>query len=137
MLKKSVDDWPPLKYENIWCEEEEGFFRIKNIPFFLENIAYGDLVKIKKVGKDTYTIDKVIEKSTHSTIWIYFCEDCIVKDVLNKIKKIGCGVEGGVVDNYYAVNAPDSNNLGKLYDVLEPLISNESVLVDYPSIKSA
>lgn len=129
------DDWPPLKYESIWCRIEGDFYRIRNIPFFIDEVSFDDIVDIKEVDKGVFEIKSVIEKSSHSTIWMFICEEKLKREILDNIKNSGCGIEGGVLDNYYAINAPDTNILTKLCAIIDPLVKDEIIDVTYPSIK--
>jgi len=129
------DGWPPVKYENLWGEKNGKSFKIKNAPFFLNNLAFEDVVEIKELEENLYDIERVITPSRFSTIWLYINEDEDISIVLKKIKDLKCGVEGGVVDNYYSINIPSKSILDKLDKLLNTYVSQDKIMVDYPCIK--
>ena len=135
VIKNIEDDWPPVKYENLWGERNGDSFRLKNAPFFIDNIAFDDIVQIQKLDGDIFDIIKVIKPSQHSTIWIYVNSDNDIRLILEPIKALNCGIEGGAVDNYYSINVPSSSVLEKLYGLLDPLVNEAKISVDYPCLK--
>lgn len=36
-----------LEIESVWAEKEKEFYRVKNIPFFIPNVAYDDLISVE------------------------------------------------------------------------------------------
>ncbi|NQZ10330.1 MAG: DUF4265 domain-containing protein [Algicola sp.] len=136
LIRNVEADWPPVKHESLWGERNGDSFKLKNAPFFIDNVAFDDIVQIKKLDGDVFDIIKVINPSQHSTIWIYINDDKDVSLILEAIKKLNCGVEGGAVDNYYSINIPSSATLAKLYVLLDPYIGDERIIIDYPCLKN-
>ena len=135
IIKDIEDDWPPVKYESMWGEKNGNSFKIKNAPFFLDNLAFDDIVEIKKLEDDLYNIEKVITPSNFSTIWLYINEDRDISTLLREIKNLKCGIEGGVIDNYYSINIPSKFVLDKLDKLLNSYVNQNKVIIDYPCIK--
>ncbi|WDD98215.1 DUF4265 domain-containing protein [Thalassomonas actiniarum] len=135
VIKGIEDGWPPVKYENLWGEKDGNTFKVKNAPFFIDNIAFDDVVQIKKLDDNSFDIIKIVNQSPNSTIWIYINDDNDIPIIIKQIKDLKCAVEGGVVDNYYSINIPSSSILKVLYGLLDPYINDEKIMVDYPCIK--
>ncbi len=37
------DGWPPVGAEGVWCERVDGNYKLVNTPFFIPNLALGDI----------------------------------------------------------------------------------------------
>lgn len=125
----------PVSVEWLWFDDENGNFRLKNIPFFVDEVSYDDVVSLVKVEPDLYQIGEVVRPSGNSTVWLLTKEEIAGREVLNAISKLGCGVEGGVLHGYYAVNVPSAISLGEVMDILAPFKDAGAISVDYPSIR--
>ena len=45
-MVKDVRGWPPVRAEHVWAERcGEDLFRVENAPFFVRDLAVGDLVR--------------------------------------------------------------------------------------------
>ena len=49
-----------LAIESLWATKEGGSYRIKNIPFFSNNLSFNDLVKAELDG-DLLYFDEIVE----------------------------------------------------------------------------
>jgi hypothetical protein len=59
--------------EQLWARQIEGqAFQICCIPFFAFDLALSDLVEVENAGGEKGLIRRVIQKSDHDTLWIYF-----------------------------------------------------------------
>jgi hypothetical protein len=58
-----------LATESVWAEKENNYYRIKNIPFFVPNIAYDDLISVEEY-EDGLFFDDIIDRSGNSTLQI-------------------------------------------------------------------
>lgn len=125
----------PVASESIWCVRERDGYRIKNIPFFVEGLAFDDVVSIEPVEDGFHRVSRVLLPSGNSTIWIYLQDRELGVDAIKQLKSLGCGVESGVFDGYYAVNVPEALSIVSVYAVLDSAVENESILVDYPAIR--
>ncbi len=61
----------PVTTESIWCDVEGDYYRVKNIPQFLDDLSYDDLISIKNESENEFSVEKIIEPSKNSTIWIF------------------------------------------------------------------
>ncbi|MBB6521316.1 DUF4265 domain-containing protein [Pseudoteredinibacter isoporae] len=123
----------PVSIESICCECEGEYLRVKNIPFYVDNLSFDDLISVIEVGRKEYQIDEVVSESGNSTVWVYVKSE--ITGVIEQLKALGCGVETGVIDGYYAVNVPSELNISPVLDILETAESTGDVSVDYPSIR--
>lgn len=125
----------PVSVESLWCDCEGAYFRVKNIPFFLENLSLDDLIEIKEDKYGNSQIDRIVSPSLNSTVWVYIKDKVRGTDILDKIRNLGCELEGGVFDGYFAVNVPERVRLGELNEFLSEVEEKGWALVDYPSIR--
>ena len=40
------DDWPPVASEGVWCERVGAEYRLLNAPFFIKDLAVGDVFSV-------------------------------------------------------------------------------------------
>ena len=120
----------PVSTESLWLDKVGSYFQVKNIPMFIEGMAYDDIIKIKTVGDNLYQLDSVKKVSGNSNIWV------LLKDfestVTDKLIKVGCGVEGGALDGYFAINVPKNNDWNKVAAILDNEESEDKIVIDYP-----
>ena len=119
--------------ESLWFVPEGINFRLINIPFFLDDLSMEDLVALVKVGEELYEIEKVVEQSGNSTIWITTPNDNEVKDLTKCLHGLGCGIEGGVLEGYYAINVPSNLDIDRVFDVLENEKKSNPIEIFYAS----
>lgn len=133
MLDVDEDGWPPVAAEGLWCDQDGDFFRINNTPFFVKNIAYGDLIQVSAFDDAQVVLDRVVEESGNSTVWLYFQEDGASQPVLSELNGFGCGFEGGAIHGYFAVNVPKEVSMKEVERVLAPLEESGKLFVAYPA----
>ena len=104
-LEKDEYGYPPFSEESMWGGEHQENYIIENIPFFVYNISLQDIVSIKKTGS-RFFFDKLIHKSTNSTIRIYCKDPILVSQIRKKIIDMGCKWEFSNLKSLSAVNVP-------------------------------
>ncbi len=125
----------PISTESIWCDVEDEYFRVKNIPFFINNLSVDDLIAVKK-GKDgNFRVAKIIQESANSTIWLYFTKWPDGEEVLERIKLLGCRAEGGIFDGYYAISVPGNVCVDDVYTEIDIAEEQSLLLANYPSLR--
>lgn len=81
------------RYEQLWVKMiDDDVYRVCCIPFFLYDIALGDVVSTKRQGDKLYLLDKVIEKSGHHSFRIWFTKrpDISIRDdIRDSLIKMG------------------------------------------------
>ncbi|KGJ93282.1 DUF4265 domain-containing protein [Colwellia psychrerythraea] len=110
----------PVRVESLWCELVDGYYKIKNVPMFMLNLAYGDLVDIEEVGDNEFQITEVIETSGNSTVWIQINTER--NKIIDKLKSLKCQVESGAFEELCAINISEKvewEPIGKYLDSLD------------------
>jgi hypothetical protein len=107
-LEKDIDDYPPDDYESLWAIPKGGeAYEIDNIPFFVSNIALGDIVRAIEV-KGELIFDKIIQRSGNSTLRVYVFNSNEKGILRNNLRLLGCSTEGSHIDRLFSVNIPKS-----------------------------
>lgn len=109
----------PVSTESLWFDDEGDKYRLRNIPFFIDNISFGDLITLLPISADLYQIEDILERSGNSTVWISISADGDESEILGQIKELGCGVEGGVLAGYFAINVPKDVEITRLYSLID------------------
>ena len=113
-----VEDYS-IGSESLWFLEEGETYRLINIPFFIENLSMEDSVILIPLDNGLYSIESIVSKSGNSTIWITLNDDQIANSLTENVHNLGCGLEGGVLHGYYAINVPSEINIEKIFEVLD------------------
>lgn len=60
------------KYEQLWCKKTaENLYQICCIPFFVYDLALGDIVELYSEGQLQHCLKRIIRKSNHGTIRVW------------------------------------------------------------------
>ncbi len=125
----------PVSTESLWCDCEKGNYRVKNIPFFIDNLSFDDLISVTEVSEGLFEIQTIVEFSRNSTIWIYLKDEINGKAIIDELLNIGCGVESGVIEGYFSINVPATININNVCSIIKDGKENQYILSDYPSIR--
>jgi Domain of unknown function (DUF4265) len=66
---EAKNEWPPVEAESLWFDEFDHEFRLKSILFFIEGIAYNDILDVEILSDAGGVITSVVRSSGNSTIW--------------------------------------------------------------------
>jgi len=124
----------PIDGESIWCDPVGKYFRIKNIPFFIDGIAYDDVIEVEPV-QDRFIVKRVVSPSGNSTVWIFLESEPAATRFVAELKRLGCGVEGGVLHNYLAFNIPSSVDGEHVLGLIVQAVDKGWIDADYPCIR--
>jgi hypothetical protein len=119
VLPDDVQEDYSIYSESLWFIKEGEYYRLINIPLFLEDLSVEDVVSLVKVHDDFYRILEYVEESGNSTIWARFSDVNNAKSVTDIIHKLGCGIEGGALKGYYAINIPSEVDIKKVFEILD------------------
>jgi Domain of unknown function (DUF4265) len=126
------DNWPPYDVEHLWAEQAEIGYTIDSIPFFLKDLALGDLISAR-IGKYNYVTKwSITQKSGNSTVWIM---ELHKNDSVDRLKRLGCQVEGGEADRLYAVNVPRELKFNLVEGLLSSYLTSELIEIAYPAVR--
>ena len=131
-LSESLQEAYDISTESLWFLKERENYRLINIPFFIEGISMEDLISFKKKTDEICEIESIVKNSGNSTIWVTLNDDSKGKEILEKMHNLGCGYEGGVIDNYYTVNVPEKVSIDDIDEILIEAEENE-ILMCYDS----
>lgn len=121
----------PVSTESLWFDKEGEYFRLKNIPFFIDYVSYDDLIELKLIRDNVYEVGKVISPSGNSTIWICSTNNADTS-IVESFKNFGCAIEGGVLKGYYTVNVPSNVDFNKVCNFIEEEEAAGVLVADYP-----
>lgn len=126
-----TDDYPPVRIESLWAEKDNnGFFRIKNIPFYSKEVSYDDLV-ITEQKEGNLFFKKVKKSSQNSTIRIIFYDASIdKKNILDNLVSFGCDYEE-FSSQFIALNIPIEVNIEIVLNYLNHLHGNDILDFEY------
>jgi hypothetical protein len=118
-----------ISEESIWTEKlENGYYRIDNIPFYVPNLAYNDMIAIEEDEGIFYFAD-LVERSGHSTIQIIFFKENEIENILSNLEKLGCAWEGMKNQAYFSVDIPPNINYLVIKEFLDEQAAKD--MLDY------
>ena len=130
-----VEDWPPVEAESLHFDKVPNGYKLKSIPFFIQDIAYDDVLELDILDRARAEIKSMVAKSQNSTVWIYFREDIKEKEILPQLEKLKIGVEGGALKGYYSLNLPKELSLVDFDNLFEELEKNDCVEIAYGALR--
>ena len=111
-------DTDSYKIESLWATKEEEYYKIDNIPFFIKNIACGDIVSVEEENGALY-FDDLMQRSGNSTVRILFKEIKDIEPARIELLKLGCFLELSHIPNLLAVDIPKSLNYNLIKHFLD------------------
>jgi hypothetical protein len=105
--------------ESMWVVGRNDGYEIDNIPFYVRELALGDVVAAESDASGLLWYSRLIRPSGHSTIRLLFSSESDVKIVRDGLRRMGC--ESEVSDRPYlvAVDVPPSVPYEKVKDFLD------------------
>lgn len=131
MTPEAVEIWFPIEkdsegypqsqdWEELWATPVEGgCFRLDSTPFFVKDIAAGDVIATVTTEEGLYTFQKIISRSGNSSfrIWLH---DVVAHDgvkIVEALRELGVHVEI-TLGRLIAINvSPDREN--EIWEYLE------------------
>lgn len=105
--------------ESMWCIEREGGYAIDNIPFYVGELASGDIVDVREDEDGLLWFAGLRKPSGHSTIRILFDHAEDVRGVRVQLRELGCSSELSDFDRLVAVNIPPAVEYEKVKEFLD------------------
>ena len=108
-----TDGWPPVSGENVWTTEEgSNRYEIANVPFFVRDIAVGDIVRAELDERGELQVQEKIQWAGSCTIRIVPLPDGGLEDqrqrILDMFAPLGLDGEGIAAFDLVALNVPDN-----------------------------
>ena len=92
--------------ESMWCIEREEGYEIDNIPFYVTELASGDIVDVREDEDGLLWFDGLRKPSGNSTIRILFAPEEDVRGVRAELRELGCNSELSDFDRLVSVDVP-------------------------------
>lgn len=103
------DDWPPVASEGVWCERVGAEYRLLNAPFFIKDLAVGDVFSAEPDPVNHHVFEfQITEESGHSLVWMINDSDIDVALLKSEILALGCRIEEFEKFSVIAVDVPSS-----------------------------
>lgn len=109
----------PRRFEQLWARKlSDHRFEICCIPFFLFDVALGDVVQTAPKGDRRFVLDRVVEPSGRYVFRVWFGESFHPRDeIAEQLLALGALLEWSSV-NLLAVDATDSEHARRIADFL-------------------
>jgi uncharacterized protein DUF4265 len=109
----------PRRFEQLWARQlVVDRFEVCCIPFFVFNIALGDVVTTSPKGGRKYVVAKVVEPSGRYVFRVWFGQSVEPRDgIADQLKTLGSLIEWSS-RNLLAVDAADGEHAQLVADVL-------------------
>ena len=117
ILFQQTDENNDLIQESMWVLKVGDYYSIQNIPFYVREVSFKDLVTGKVIDGELLA-GELIKESGHSTIRIYFNSNK-VKEVRTFLKQHNCDSEISNNPKLIAVDIPPDVKYEKIRDYLD------------------
>jgi len=109
----------PMRFEQLWARQRaDDRFEVCCIPFFVFNLALGDVVATSPRDGRKYVMDKVVEPSGRYVFRVWLGQSFQPRDeIANELKALGSLIEWSS-RNLLAVDAADSEHAQLVADFL-------------------
>jgi hypothetical protein len=107
-------------WEQIWARQlGPDRFQVCCIPFFVRNLALGDVVQTKSEPGKRYVVQRVVARSGHYTFHVWFFDDPTREKMPEQLRARGCLIERRwEASNLLAIDAPSAAIAEAVADVL-------------------
>ena len=116
LVYRDIDD--NIQIESVWAEKAGEYYKIINIPFFANNIAYGDIVDVEEDDGSLY-FDELIQPSGHSTVQMIIFNPDELEMIGKDLIQLGCDWEGSHLKGYISVDIPETVKYNPVKKYLE------------------
>lgn len=119
-IKKDSDGYPKSRdSEGLRCEitdERSEVAEIQSVPFYLKEVAYGDIIRIKRNSAGYREFDRVERRSGCSVYRLFLHDMDRLNEVQDKLLDFGVYLERD--DQLIAIAAPPDVDLDALVDYI-------------------
>lgn len=105
--------------ETMWVIERDDGYELDNIPFYVEELALGDIVTASPDASGILWFSKLVRPSGHSTIQIWFSSEGEIDRVREALSQMGCSSEVSDLPRLVAVDVPPHVPYSKVKALLD------------------
>jgi hypothetical protein len=107
------------RFEQLWARQlSDDTFEVCCIPFFLSDVALGDVVQTEPAGERRYVVARVVQPSGRYVFRVWFGETAYPRDeIARRLETLGALLEWSSV-NLLAVDARDEHHAQEIADYL-------------------
>lgn len=119
-LEQDEEGYPPDKWETLWAqtEEQEGLYRIDNIPFYVRGISSGDVVAAEYSDDQLY-FARLVTPSSNSVFRLYVAEVTDMQSTRDAFRALNCESELSRIPKLVAIEIPGSVAIEPVSALLE------------------
>ena len=115
-------EWPPFATEHVWCEKTGTNYQLKNVPFFIRGLAFGDKFSAEPDPVNGCVFEfTVLESSGNSLVWIMEQDEVTFGQYEGELLGLGLSVHRFPGFGLYAVNVPAPVNGGAVDALMDRL----------------
>jgi hypothetical protein len=92
--------------ETMWTVERPDGYEIDNIPFYVKELALGDVVSVQPDTDGVLRYSRLVRPSHHSTIRLWFADEHDVDRIRAELQQLGCPSELSDLPRLVAVDIP-------------------------------
>ncbi|HZH76357.1 MAG TPA: DUF4265 domain-containing protein [Archangium sp.] len=105
--------------EAMWVIRRDEGYEIDNIPFYVKELAQGDVVAGRQDESGLFWFSELVRPSGHSTIQLWFSHEEEVESVREALRQMGCASEVSDLPRLVAVDVPPDVPYEKVKAFLE------------------
>jgi len=105
--------------EVMWTIEKEHGYELDNIPFYVKNLALGDVVSAEMDSDGALWFSELVQPSGHSTIRLWFAGMDSITMIRDELNRMGCASEVSDLPRLVAVDVPPSIPYEKVKELFD------------------
>jgi hypothetical protein len=105
--------------ETLWVMKRDSGYEIDNIPFYVQELALGDIVTAEPDEGGALWFSELVAPSGHSTVHLWFTQEKDVEPVRAVLRQLGCPSEVSDLPRLVAVDVPPDVPYKQVKEFLE------------------
>lgn len=105
--------------ETMWVIPRDTGYEIDNIPFYVQELALGDIISAEPDADGALWYSKLVQPSGHSTLHLWFVQEKDVAPVREFLRQLGCSSEVSDLPRLVAVDVPPEVPYEKIKEFLD------------------
>ncbi|GAB3931467.1 hypothetical protein GCM10029976_035600 [Kribbella albertanoniae] len=138
-LPEDIAHWARASAERLWVEKTDRKLevRVRNTPFYVKGVAFGDLVKVKPDGERRELVfDEFVSESGHSTVRVIIKDPDSIGLVNDLLRGLECSWEIDSSELLWAIDVPPQIDYRSLRLSLLDLNSKGKIGIEEGAIAS-